>query len=255
MAYRSRSRMGVFYTPGFPPVVKWLLISNSAVFILAFFSKLLGIGRAFDYLALTPSAVVRDFYVWQVATYMFLHAGIWHLVWNMLALWMFGAELEQLWGARRFLNFYMVCGIGAGVCVVLVNYALLPLGHGDIIDPTVGASGAIFGLLMAYAVLFPNRTILFWMIIPMQVKWFVLIIGVVTFMMSFQGGSGISTIAHLGGLLVGWLWLKTPRRTARGAAPSFNPLGSVQRGYRDWRRRRAKKKFEVWMRKHGGDLQ
>src|SRR5579884_2622356 len=245
MAYRTRSRMGVFYTPGFPPVVKWLLISNSAIFILSYFTQLMGVGRAWDYLELMPAAVVKFFFVWQLATYMFLHGGFMHIIWNMLALWMFGAELEQTWGTRRFVNFYMTCGIGAGLCVVLLNY-ILPWGNPW--SSTIGASGAIFGILMAYAILFPNRTILWGFLIPIKVKWFVLIMGVVTFMMSFQTGSGVSSFAHLGGLLVGWLWLKSPR------AGSLNLLAPVQGGYRQWRRRRAKKKFEVWMRKHGGDL-
>src|SRR5579884_2952537 len=246
MAYRTRSRMGVFYTPGFPPVVKWLLISNSAIFILSYFTQLMGVGRAWDYLELMPAAVVKLFFVWQLATYMFLHGGFWHIIWNMLALWMFGAELEQMWGARRFLNFYLTCGIFAGLCVVVLNYAL-PWGNPT--SSTICASGAIFGILMAYAVLFPTREILLAFIIPIQVRWFVLIIGVVTFMMSFQPGSGVSSFAHLGGLLAGWLWLKKPR------SANVNVFGPVQQSFRHWQRRRARKKFDVWMRKHGGGLQ
>jgi len=246
MAYRSRSRLGVFYAPGFPPAVKWLLISNSAIFILAYFSELVGAGGPWHYLALTPEEVLKHFYLWELGTYMFMHGGVWHLVWNMLALWMFGADLEQTWGTRRFLNFYLTCGIGAGVCVVLLNY-ILPWGSPFI--PTVGSSGAIFGILMAYAVLFPNRTILFGFLIPIQVKWFVIIIGAVTFLMSFQPSQGVSTFAHLGGLLVGWLWLKTPRGF------SFSVAGAVERTYKQYKVRRARKKFEVWMRRHGRDMQ
>lgn len=249
MAYRSRSRMGVFYTPGFPPAVKWLIISNSVIFILSYFTQLLGIGKAWEYLELMPAAVVKLLFVWQLVTYMFLHGGFMHIIWNMLALWMFGAELEQSWGTRRFLNFYLTCGVGAGICVVLLNY-VLPAPWGNPYVPTIGASGAIFGILMAYAMLFPNRTILWGFLIPIQVKWFVLIMGVVTLMMSFQPGSGVSNFAHLGGLLVGWLWLKKPRGKSTG-----NLLAPVMDGYRQFRRRRARRKFEVWMRKHGGGLQ
>src|SRR5271170_552918 len=138
MSFRSRTRAtGVFYVPGFPKGVKWLLISNVAVF---------------------PVSVVKDFYVWQLASYMFLHAGFGHIIWNMLALWMFGADLEKIWGTRRFLQFYFFCGIGAGICVVALNY-LLPWGNPII--PTIGSSGAIFGILMACAMLFPDRPILF----------------------------------------------------------------------------------------------
>ena len=127
----------------------------------------------------------------------------------MLALWMFGADLERTWGTRRFLNFYFFCGIGAGICVVLANY-LVPWGDPSI--PTIGSSGAIFGILLAYAMLFPNRTILWGFLIPIQVKWFVLIIGVITFMSSFQVNTGVSEFAHLGGLLCGYIWMKKPRR-------------------------------------------
>ena len=246
MAYRSKSRLGVFYTPGFPPAVKWLLISNSALFILAFFAKLAGIGRIFDYLALTPAAVVKDLYVWQLATYMFLHAGFLHILFNMLTLWWFGAELEQLWGTRRFVNFYMTCGVGAGVAVVALNY-LLPWGNPGL--ATVGASGAVLGLLMAFAMLFPNRTMMWNFLIPIQMKWFVLIMVVVTLMMSFQSGNGVSSFAHLGGLFVGWVLMKMPRGT------SFSLVGPARAAYKQWKLRRAKKKFEVWMRRHGGDLQ
>ena len=129
MSIRSRTRLtGVFYVPGFPKGVKWLLIANVAVFLVGFFAQLVQLDGPMRYLALIPVAVVKDFFVWQLGTYMFLHAGFGHIIWNMLALWMFGADLEKTWGTRRFLQFYFFCGIGAGVCVVLLNY-ILPWGN------------------------------------------------------------------------------------------------------------------------------
>src|SRR3981081_3108327 len=107
------------YCPGFPRGVKWLILSNVAIFLIGFFAQLLELDGPLRYLMLTPAAVVRYFMVWQLVTYMFLHGGVWHLILNMLWLWMFGADLEQLWGLKRFLKFYFFCGIGAGICVVV----------------------------------------------------------------------------------------------------------------------------------------
>ena len=115
MSFRSRTRAtGVFYVPGFPKGVKWLLISNVAVFLIGYFAQLVQLDGPLQFLELTPEFVIKYFFIWQLATYMFLHAGFGHIIWNMLALWMFGADLEQTWGTRRFLQFYFFCGIGSG---------------------------------------------------------------------------------------------------------------------------------------------
>src|SRR6202165_3178615 len=159
MSYRTRSRsLGIFSAGSFPERVKWLLITNVAVFIFFLLARSSSLGaELFRYLELLPVAVVRFFMVWQLVTYMFLHGGFGHIIWNMLALWMFGAELERTWGTRRFLQFYFFCGAGAGVCVVLANY-ILPWGNPR--GGTIGSSGAIFGILLAYAMLYPTRPIL-----------------------------------------------------------------------------------------------
>lgn len=242
MSLRSRTRtQGMFYVPGFPPGVKWLLISNVAIFVIGYFSGLLQLDRPLAYLALTPVRVLRDGFLWQIVTYLFLHGSIGHILWNMLALWMFGADLEGTWGTKRFLQFYFFCGVGAGICVVLANY-LLPWGNPRI--PTIGSSGAIFGILMAYAMLYPTRTILFSFLIPIQVKYFVLIIGAIAFLSSFQVNSGVSEFAHLGGLLFGYLYFKTPKL-------SLDLAGPIRNQYGEWKLRRAKKKFQVYLRKQG----
>jgi membrane associated rhomboid family serine protease len=242
MRFRSTTRSpGIFYVPGFPRGVKWLLITNVAIFILGYFAGLLQMDRPLAILALIPARVVRDGFIWQLATYLFLHGGFGHILWNMLALWMFGADLEGTWGTRRFLQFYFFCGIGAGVCVVLFNY-ILPWGNPLV--PTIGSSGAIFGILMAYAMLYPTRTILFGFLIPIQVKYFVLIIGAIAFLSSFGVNNGVSEFAHLGGLLFGYLFLKTPNL-------NFDLAGPLRRQYSEWKLQRAKKKFQVYLRKQG----
>jgi membrane associated rhomboid family serine protease len=240
MAYRSRTRFsGIFNTPGFPPGVKWLLIVNVAIFLLGYFAGLLQLDRPLAYLVLSPVQVIRHGMIWQLVTYLFLHGSFGHIIWNMLALWMFGATLERTWGTRRFLNFYFFCGIGAGICVVLANY-LLPWGSPD--SRTIGCSGAIFGILMAYALLFPDVTMLWGFLIPIKVKYFVMIVGAVAFLSSFQVNSGVSEFAHLGGLLFGYIFIRKPRF-------QFDPLSPVRNAYKDWKLQRAKKKFQVYLRK------
>ncbi len=240
MAYRGRSgTLRFFSADNFPEGVKWLLIVNTAVFAVTYLGNSVPLVREVSGLmALTPRAVIELFMVWQLATYMFLHGGFGHILWNMLALWMFGADIERAWGRRRFLKYYFVCGIGAGVCVVVANYAVHTPGV-----TTVGSSGAIFGVLLAYAMLFPTRTILWGFLIPIQARYFVAIIGAVAFLSSLSGGNtGVSEFAHLGGLLVGYLYLKAGRMR-------LNPMGTAQASYNQWKRRRAQKKFQVYMKK------
>jgi membrane associated rhomboid family serine protease len=189
-------------------------------------------------LGLEPSYVVRNLWVWQLGTYMFLHGGMFHILFNMLALWMFGAELERIWGTRYFLKFYFVTGIGAGILTVL--FSLLPFGvsrqlYGSII---IGASGAIYGLLLAYALYFPNRPIYMYFVFPIPAKIFVLIMGAIAFYASFSGaGGGIANATHLSGLLVAYLYLNSAR---------MDPLGELKYRYLRWRINRVRKKFDVY---------
>jgi membrane associated rhomboid family serine protease len=244
MHYRTRPRSsGIsFRVPGFPPGVKWLIIANAAIFIVYYYTYT---SKFWFPLGLVPFAVVPDFKVWELVTYLFLHSyrDFGHILWNMLFLWMFGADLEQTWGTKRFLQFYFFCGIGAGICVVALNYMF-----GDPLSWTIGCSGAIFGILLAYAMLFPNRTILF-IIFPIQVKWLVLILGVIAFM-SASGGtnSSVSHFAHLGGLLFAYIYMKLPRRLHH-----FDLAGTVSQRYRHWKVQRAKRKFQVYLKKQGSD--
>jgi membrane associated rhomboid family serine protease len=239
MALGTRS-----YTRGYlglPPGIRALLISNVAIFLITFFlgRRLTG---TIDLLTLRPSDVVTHGYLWQLATYMFLHQGIGHILFNMLALWMFGTEFERLWGTRRFLNFYFFCGIGAGLCVIVANYLF-----GNPEAGTVGSSGAIYGLLLASAVMWPDRQMLFYFLIPIKMKYFVAIIGAIAFLNSFNPASPVSDVAHLGGMLFGYVFLKLPRM--RGV----DPVGAMRESYNAWKLQRAKKKFQVYMRKKGSD--
>jgi len=209
--------------------------------VLVFFAQLL-MGPGFtEALGLRPASVVHDLSLWQLVTYMFLHGGPFHILFNMLFLWMFGTELERTWGTRYFLKFYFVTGIGAAVLTVL--FALLPFAlsaqiYGAV---TIGASGAIYGLLMAYGLFFPNRPIyMFPFPMPMPVKVFVLIMGALAFYASLAGGGGVANATHLGGLLVGYVYLRGFRLPGR-----LHPMAEVKYRYVKWRMDRLRKKFDV----------
>jgi membrane associated rhomboid family serine protease len=190
--------------PTLPPVTQALLLANVAVFFL---ERLLG-GSLFGAFALWP--IGAGFWPWQVVSYSFLHGSFEHLFFNMLGLWMFGSELENVWGQRRYLQFYFASVVAAALTQLLVN-ALLGSDA-----PTVGASGGLFGLLLAFAMLFPNRIILLFFVIPMKAKYLVLLFGIVEL---YQGAAvlntGVAHFAHLGGMLGGLLTL----RYWRGQAP------------------------------------
>src|SRR6516165_1948007 len=232
----TRSSYFGYLTPG----VKWLLIINTAMFLLTYLGGPAVNNQARLLLGLRAEAVVHILMVWQVVTYMFLHAGITHILFNMLALWMFGSMLEQDWGTRRFLKYYFLCGIAAGVCVLVVNVAI-----GDWYTPTIGASGAIFGLLVAFGVMYPNQTVLMNFLFPIKAKYMVMIYAGIELLMTFGPNTGVSTIAHLGGMAFGYVYLKgrLPRMRMR--------MPEIGGAYRQWKLQRAKKKFQVYMRKHG----
>jgi membrane associated rhomboid family serine protease len=238
--YRSRSSL---FNWSFPSGVKWLIIVNTAIWIFYFFAyRWIGDGL-FIPLKLVPAMVVRGA-VWQPVTYLFLHdpQGIMHILLNMLVLWMFGAPIEETWGTRRFMQYYFLCGVGAGICVVIVNLLV-----GNSYQPTIGASGAIFGLLLAYGMLFPNQIVLFMFLFPMKAKYMVMIFGAIAFFGSFQGGSTVSNLAHLGGMLFGFIYIKTQFAPRLAGSVDFD----LQRRWKEYKMERARKKFKVYMKKHG----
>lgn len=180
-------------------------------------------------LGLVPALVWQKFLLWQPLTYMFLHGGWWHILFNMFALWMFGGELERLWGTARFLKYYFFTGIGAGILtIVLTPYSPIP---------TIGASGAIYGLLLAYAVYFPNRRIFIYFLFPVPARVFVIVMGLLEFLNSFGASGGIAHFAHLGGILFGWIFIKGGGLTRRMKRGDSRRVIEFSREDEDWWRR------------------
>jgi membrane associated rhomboid family serine protease len=229
----------------FTPAIKVLLIVNTSVFLVQTLALLLGGPEAWRWLVrsfgLIPAAVTHGMRLWQPFTYLFLHGDIWHLLLNMLVLWMFGRDLELTWGRRRFYIYYFLCGIGAGLINVIVKSVPVFWGAAPSVVATIGASGAIYGVLLAVAVLFPDRQVwLFPLPLTVPMRIFVLIIGAVEFFQSLGApGDTTSHISHLGGMLVGYIYLR------RGSY-----LYRVRNQWADWKRRRLRRKFEVYTRDH-----
>jgi len=198
--YSPQVGLGGRITPG----VKALLIANLSVFIVQVLAwNFWGVGLE-GLFGLRPAGVVQGHFLWQLVTYMFLHSTGWltHLLLNMLMLWMFGTEVEKGWGTRLFIKYYFICGIGAGITTCLFNYPFYP----DV--TTIGASGAIFGVMLAYGLMFPNRQILFWFIFPMRAINFVLLCAGIEMYSLLSLTDGVAHLAHLGGMLFGYLYLK-----------------------------------------------
>jgi membrane associated rhomboid family serine protease len=180
-------------------MIKNLMIIMGAVYLLQMvFNSWINY-----YFGLIPILVWKKYYIWQLATYIFLHGGITHILFNLLALWMFGGELESLWGSKKFLRYFLFCGIGAGICtVILTPYQFIPV---------IGASGAIYGILLAFGWLFPNRLIYIYFLFPIPAKYMVIIFGLIELFSSMQGtGGGIAHLTHLGGLLFGLVYMAFP---------------------------------------------
>ena len=216
------------------PAVRAIIIANVALWLVT-----LVIRDPMNYaFGLVPERVLERGWLWQLATYLFIHdyGGLFHILFNMLAVWMFGVELERRWGTQAFTRYYFVTGIGAGLCVIASSF--LPLAAADMAYriPTVGASGAIYGLLLAWAMVFPNRTILFMLIFPIPARVFALIMGAIAFLGATSGGAGpVSHAAHLGGFVIGWFYLKGPR----------NMRLELQYRIARWRMERMRRKFNI----------
>jgi len=178
------------------PAMMALIGANVVLFILQLLTQQYSWGLTRN-LGLLPADVIGSFRVWQLGTYMFLHAGVFHILFNMLALWMFGTELERIWGTRYFLKFYFVTGIGAGVLTVL--FSLLPFAFAQQLEHSivVGASGAIYGLLLAYGMYFPNRPIYMYLVFPIPARYFVMIMGALAFYSSIAERGGVAAIERL----------------------------------------------------------
>jgi membrane associated rhomboid family serine protease len=233
MSYRS-SGMSYALGPGpLTPALRVLVITNVLAFVLTLIAP-----EMIRRFALVPGDVYGAFAVWQPFTYMFLHGGIGHLLVNMLSLWMFGTELERMWGTRFFTKYYFVCGVGAAATQLLM--ALLPFGFAQSLyyTATIGASGAVYGVLLAYALYFPHRNIYLYFVFPIPAKYFVMLVGAISFVSALGApGSGVAHTAHLGGLVAGYVYLKGLRA---------RPLDELKYQWLRWRMRRSRSRFDVY---------
>lgn len=213
------------------PAVKFLIIANAVAFVVSELAK-----EIILWLGLVPAVVFGQFAIWQPVTYMFLHGDLGHLIFNMLALWMFGTDLEREWRTRFFVKYYFVTGVGAALLTLLWSVSPLPGAAQMYNNVTIGASGAIYGVLLAYGLRFPHRIILF-IVFPIPAKYFVMLVGIIAFYYARAGGGGVAHVAHLGGLLVGYLYLKGLRA---------RPFGELKYRWLRWKMNRARGKFDVY---------
>ena len=208
--------------------VKALIMINVFVFLFVNVFKAFSI-KVIYLFGMAPQLVLKKFMIWQFITYMFVHVDFWHLFINMLMLWFFGPAIEQAWGRNRFLTFYFFTGIGAALCSLVLSYNSI----------IIGASGAIFGLLVAYAMMFPETIILVFFILPMKIKYAVfLFAGIELWMVSQSPGDGIAHFAHLGGALFGYLYLKSGWLRRQLAYISID-------SFKDWRSSKNKQRQQL----------
>lgn len=244
--YSRSERMNYPYRPttssisfGGPltPTVKRIIIACIVVFVMQIISGGLR-GPITGLFSLTPSLVIARLYLWQLFTYIFLHGSVFHLLINMLILFMFGCELERNWGRRSFWKYFLVTGIGAGICITAVNFFSYQ-------GSTLGASGAIYGVLLAYGLTFPDRIIHVMLFFPLPAKYAVIIFGGIAFLSTLSDSmSGVSHTAHLAGMLVGYIYLKGPFYRNR---PGTSWYEQIKDAYLEYKFRRARKSFEVYL--------
>jgi membrane associated rhomboid family serine protease len=191
------------------PVVKKLMIINGAIFLLQLLVGIFAPGRIEYFFGLHHVGLLHQFMLWQPLTYMFLHGSFLHIFFNLFALWMFAGELELRWGSKTFLRYYIFSGIGAGIFIAIMNYIIFINNNATPI--TIGASGALYAILLAYGLTWPNREVLLYFLFPIKMKYLVIIFGAIEFFgtISSAHGSGgnISHIGHLGGLISGFIYI------------------------------------------------
>ena len=225
-----------------PGVIKTLMIANVVVFLVA---QLVG-PRFYDLFGLVPVSVLKDRWIWQPVTYLFIHGSIFHLIFNLFALWMFGMPAERAWGGSEFLKYYFICGLGAAAATLL----LTPTSG----VPVIGASGPVYGLLVAFAMLYPDAVVYLYFLIPVKAAHMAILFGLIEFFAGATSSSpGVARFAHLGGMVTGFLYIRywnwavmkvgswrrgfeagppvTPaprRRLARKAAPAHDPEPAME---------------------------
>jgi membrane associated rhomboid family serine protease len=228
-----------FGNMGITPAVKGLLIANVAVFILqnlTSFGRPMGLGIIDNWGVFSTEAAVFHFQIWRFVTYMFMHGDFSHILFNMFGLWMFGSQIEALWGRRNFLIFYFICGLGGAVLYAIFD--IIGFGGGT---PMLGASGAIYGILLAYGMTFPNNIILIGFIFPMKAKYAVMLFGLIELLSTASGtGGGVAHLAHLGGMLAGFIFMIA---TMPSVSSRVTAGGQDLGGF--WRRFQTKRKMKV----------
>jgi rhomboid family protein len=243
MTRYARPPAGYSYSfgPGpLTPAVKWIIWTNIGAFLATLIFPVL-----VEYFGLIPKDVIERQWIWQPVTYMFLHdpGSIFHILFNMLGIWMFGVELERRWGTPVFLRYYAVTGVGAAITTLAV--ALLPFQStaATYTSATIGASGALYGLLLAYAIYYPDRPILMFMLFPVPAKYFVIIIGAISFLSATSdGGPRVAHAAHLGGMLFGYLYLSW----GGGMRGLGGVSAEIKYRYLKWKMNRLRRKFDVY---------
>jgi len=219
MSFRSHhDSTGAGFAERMTPGVRGLILACGLVFLVQ--SLFRGSGPVMEHLlGLVPADLFGRWHLWQPLTYQFLHGGLFHLLFNMLSLFMFGGEIENRWGTPAFLRYFLVCGVGAGMTHWLVGM--------DSTIPVIGASGAVFGVLLAFGMMFPDRQILLWFVIPIPARLLVVLFGFIELVGAFSGPvDGVARFAHLGGLLTGFLYLKSETLSW----PLRKQLGRIHRG-------------------------
>lgn len=180
-----------------PPAIKALILVNVAVFLLSY---IVG-GHFYDMFGLVPEHLLKDRWVWQPITYLFIHGGFMHLLFNLFALWMFGMPVETQWGPAEFLKYYFLCGLGAAAASV----AMAP--HSPV--PVIGASGPVYGMLVAFAMLYPDAVVYLYFLIPVKAAHMAILFGLIEFFTGAAGSSpGVARFAHLGGMVTGYFYIR-----------------------------------------------
>jgi membrane associated rhomboid family serine protease len=199
--YRRRSSNPVvdFLTGS---VVNQIIVINVIIYVI---EVILARTAFIEIFGLTPRLVVTRGWIWQIVTYLFLHGSLWHLILNMFIIWMFGSPLESVWGSNRFLNYYFLCGFGGAALSFLFSFN----------TTVIGASGAGYGILLAYAILFPYNEIYVWGLLPVRARTLVIFMTIIEFAYGFSGRDGIAHFAHLGGMAAGFFYLRGAHRVRR----------------------------------------
>jgi len=200
--------------------LKWLMIVNGSVFLIQQMAAIIiPDGNLIEGLfGLSHNGFIVHHMIWQPFTYMFLHGGWMHIFFNLLGLWMFAGELEMVWGRTEFIRYYILSGIGAGLFIALMNYITsVKFGESAALVTTIGASGALYAVLLAYAMLWPDREVLLYFLLPIKIKYLVIAFGLMEFFGTLSSttgaGGNISHIGHLGGLISGYVLIRFIRRS------------------------------------------